>query len=162
MEQLGARVFDYIPDFAFIVKMDEAARESVESMKNARWVGIYQPAFRMESTLAGKSLNQAGSSGIECIVTVFKGEDSDLVAQQILQLGGTVLDISENDHRSKIKIWSSGNNLEGIAHISGVKWIEPAPNWKLSNDVAAGIYGGHRYLEHLQRFWDRTGSGCGR
>jgi len=139
LEQLGARVFDYVPDFAFIVKMDEVARESVESMENVRWVGRYKSAYRMEPTLAGNSLNQAESSGTECIVTVFKAEDTDLVAQQILQLGGTILDISGNDHRSKIKIWSSGNNLEGIANISGVKWIEPAPNWKLSNDVAAGI-----------------------
>jgi len=52
LEQLGAQIFDYLPDFAFIVKMNDAERTSVESMKNVRWVRIFQPAYKIEPTLA--------------------------------------------------------------------------------------------------------------
>jgi hypothetical protein len=43
LEKLGVQVLDYLPDFAFIVKMDDKMRGTVESMEDVRWVGIYQP-----------------------------------------------------------------------------------------------------------------------
>ncbi|MCK4827867.1 hypothetical protein KA005_69705, partial [bacterium] len=52
LEQLGAQVFDYLPDFAFIVKMDDESRVAVELMENVRWVGIYQPVYRIGPALA--------------------------------------------------------------------------------------------------------------
>jgi hypothetical protein len=95
LKKLGAQVFDYLPDFAFIVKMNDETRAAVESMQQVRWVGIYQPAFRVEPTLAETmTAGEAYSKG-EFIVTLFPGETSDPIVQQIEQLGGEVLDVSE-------------------------------------------------------------------
>ena len=75
LKKLGAQVFDYLPDFAFIVKMNEKTRAAVESMKQVRWVGIYQPAFRIEPTLAETMTAGEAYSRGEFIVTLFPGED---------------------------------------------------------------------------------------
>jgi len=141
LERMGARVFDYIPDFSFLVKMDESVRAKAAFLKHIRWVGIYQPAYRNEPALAVTAPAGKEPSSAEFIVTIFKGEETRLIAGQIEQLGGVVLDVSENDYRSKMKVRFDGENPGRIANINGVKWIEPAPVWKPGNDAAAGIMG---------------------
>jgi hypothetical protein len=78
-------------------------------------------------------------SSEDFIVTLFPGEDPASVAQQIEQLGGEVLDVSEYRSRAKLSISLSLESLESASKINGVKWIEEAPVWKLHNNVAAGI-----------------------
>jgi hypothetical protein len=57
LEKRGVRVLDYLPDFAFIVKMNDETRAAVESMKEVRWVGIYQPAYRKKHIRRENSLS---------------------------------------------------------------------------------------------------------
>jgi hypothetical protein len=139
LEQLGAQVFDYLPDFAFIVKMNDESRVAVGLMENVRWVGIYQPAYRIEPALAATVMAGETSSQGEFIVTLFPGEDVGLIAEQIEHLGGAVLDVSEYHQRAKLKIRLFLEDLQTVSKITGVKWIERAPIWKLHNNVAAGI-----------------------
>jgi subtilisin family serine protease len=139
LRKLGAQVFDYLPDFAFIVKMNDKTRAAVESMQQVRWVGIYQPAYRIEPALAETMMARATYLPEEFIVTIFPGEDLGSIAQQIEQLGGEVLEVSEYNARAKLKIRLGLDALETLSNTSGVKWIEEAPVWQLHNDVAAGI-----------------------
>ncbi|MBW2002075.1 MAG: hypothetical protein JRI30_06135, partial [Deltaproteobacteria bacterium] len=139
LEQLGAQAFDYLPDFAFIVKMDDESRVAVELMENVRWVGIYQPAYRIEPALAATVMAGETYSQGEFIVTLFPGEDVGPIAEQIEHLGGAVLDVSEYHQRAKLKIRLFLEDLQTVSKITGVKWIERAPIWKLHNNVAAGI-----------------------
>ncbi|UCE64345.1 MAG: S8 family serine peptidase, partial [Nitrospirota bacterium] len=139
LRKLGAQVLDYLPDFAFIVKMNDATRTAVESMQQVRWVGIYQPAYRLEPALAETMMARGTHLSEEFIVTLFPGEDPSSIAQQIEQLGGEVWDVSEYGSRAKLKIRLGLKNLGTVSKINGVRWIEEAPVWHLHNDVAAGI-----------------------
>jgi hypothetical protein len=142
LEQLGAQIFDYLPDFAFIVKMDSETVAAAESMKKVRWVRIYQPANKIEPTLAkalaADDVSSFSAAG-EFMVTVFKGEDPEAIAQQIEQAGAEVLDVTGSDFSTKLRVRTDLDNLEAVAQIIGVKWIEKAPAWEVQNDVAAGI-----------------------
>jgi len=142
MERIGARIFDYLPEYAFIVKMTGATRRAVESMKNVRWVGIYQPGFRLAPALARALTAGETISQRQFIVTVFEKEEAGEVAGQIKQLGGQILDMSEKNVRPKIRVRLDSNQIEAVSKIAGVRWIEPAPVWKLFNDKAAVIMGG--------------------
>jgi hypothetical protein len=139
LAKLGVQVLDYLPNFAFIVKMNGATRTAVESMQQVRWVGIYQPAYRLEPALAEKMTAREAYSKGEFIVTLFPGETSDPIVQQVEQLGGEVLEVSEYGSRVKLKIQLGLKSLETVSRMNGVKWIEEAPIWQLHNDVAAGI-----------------------
>lgn len=141
LEQIGAQVFDYLPEFAFIVKMNGATRRTVESMKNVRWVGSYQPGFRLAPVLtrsltAGKTIAKR-----EFMVTVFGKEETGEVNRQIKQLGGKILGMSVKNVRPKIKVRLNSNQIEAVSKIAGVRWVEPAPVWRLFNDKAAIIMG---------------------
>ena len=139
LEQIGAQVFDYLPDFAFIAKMSDESRVAVEFMENLRWVGIYQPAYRIEPALAKTIMAGKTYSQGEFIVTLFSGEDVGPISEQIEHLGGQVLEASEYNTRAKLKIELDLEKLELFSRTSGVKWIERAPLWKLHNNVAGGI-----------------------
>ena len=74
---LGAVILDYVPDLAFIVYMDDAARESVQALPEVVWIGLYQPAYKLNPelytaqgsldlvvlTFPTESLNEISSAG---------------------------------------------------------------------------------------------------
>lgn len=162
LEAAGAEVFDYIPDFAFIIKMDSATRATVERQAQVRWVGVYQPAYRMTPDLLARAarVNEtatrepAGADGkkaggvipeedvpISLVVSIFRGEPVAPVAALVQKMGGEILDQSQTEWQSKLKVTLPAAALVDVATLSGVRWIEPAPQWRLHNDKSDNIMG---------------------
>jgi hypothetical protein len=135
----GAEIFDYIPDFTFIAKMNSAIQATLGSTANVRWIGLYQPAFRVAPSLLQTYTATDRSETLELTVVVFAGEDVAQIAGQLEALGGTILDTTETEWNSKIKVQMNSNQIGAIARTPGVNWVEQAPEWQLSNNVAADI-----------------------
>jgi subtilisin family serine protease len=137
---LGAELFDYIPEFAFIARMDLATANAVKALNAVRWVGIHQPAYRVEPDLtiyAGLGIG----APVELLVITFPGENTTRIASQLESMGTTVLEISQTQWKGKIRVQANSVSLADIANISGVSWIEAAPKWRLFNGLAADIIG---------------------
>jgi len=166
LKAVGAEVFDYIPDFAFVVKMTAAVQTKVAALAGVRWVGMYQPAYRIASDLlphvqatssdrqvagAHASVNQAPeATPLTLAVSVFRGESLAEIAAQVTRLGGAVLDQSETTWQGKLKITLPSTALADLAALSGVRWIEAAPQWQLHNDKADNVMG-------VREVWDTHG-----
>jgi len=123
-----ARIFDYIPRFAFIVKMDHRSRKTVRAMESIRWLGIYQPGYRIATDLRA-SLSEKGDGPVDVMVSVFMGEDVSSLASEINRLGGETLEISEGNERIRVKI--SLRRITDLSRLTGVKWIERVPEFKI-------------------------------
>jgi hypothetical protein len=158
----GATVFDYVPDFTFLVKMDDAIRAAVDDMARVRWTGVYQPAYRLSRDMLARAQNDdqdaalspSGADGaitesealqsdepVQLIVTVFRGEALSPIIAAVEGMGGDVLDQSQTKWKSKLKVSIDPSQLTEVAAISGVRWIEEAPDWELFNNEAADIMG---------------------
>mgnify|MGYP006287679613 CR=1 FL=1 len=164
----GVEVFDYIPEFTFIVKMDGNTRRAVESMESVRWVGPYQPAYRISKEVlarvqtgkpvsrfseldAGGGVEEDNRSGharalgddelARVMVTIFRGEALQPVIAQIEAAGGEILSRSQTSWKSKLEVSIAPSHLAELATISGVRWIEEAPAWELLNSEAAEVMG---------------------
>lgn len=137
----GAQIYDYIPDFAFVVKMDQTAKAAVEILDAVRWVGLYQPGYRVSPQLMYTPLAADAAETVDLTVVVFKGEDMAALTGQLQALGGTILDVTETHWKGKIRVQLARSQINAVAHLSGVKWIEPSPDWRLLNDEAADIMG---------------------
>ena len=137
--EAGAKILDYIPNFAFIVKMDEKVKSKVEGMDPVRWVGIYQPGYRVEPQLMQSHVLGQQIEAVTLIVVTFREENVNFVVDTLKTMGGTVLDVSETEWKGKIRVQVDSTKIAEIAKIQGVKWIEKAPVWKLFNDVGRGI-----------------------
>ena len=71
----GGQIFDYIHEFAFIVKMNAATRATIEYMESVRWVGIYQPGYRIYPQLMKDYVLTEASEPATLVIVLFKGED---------------------------------------------------------------------------------------
>ena len=137
----GVEVFDYIPDFSFIVKMNNGMRAAVEGMEQVRWVGLYQPSYRLSVDLLAYTFDipVLGSSQpgdgrqtidpralwddnpIEIVVTIFRGEELSPIIAQIKDMDGVVLSQSQTEWKSKLKVSIAPSHFSDLAVISGVR-----------------------------------------
>jgi len=136
----GVEFLDYVPDFAFIVRMDEQTREEVEASPLVRWVGDYETAYRLPARL--KSLPaRKRSGGGEYVVTVFPGADVNAVLAGVEAAGGKVLRRTDSPWKTRLRVFLSPARPELLAAIPGVKWVEEPPRWRLFNNRAREITG---------------------
>ena len=134
----GGQFFDYMPDYAFIVKMDRETKVLAEAMKPVRWVGIYQPAYRISPDLMRVLTKGGEEKRVDIIITVFRGEPLLKLTQKIEANGGSILNVSEGKWKTKLKVRVEPQYLIGIAKMKGVKWIEKAPEFKLFPTLQKG------------------------
>jgi hypothetical protein len=159
-EQAGADLLSYVPNNAYLARMSEETRRQVEELPIVRWVGIYQPAFRISEPLRSRvekgliekpppsrelkiqppaGAAPAGPQRLQLTVLVFQGEEPERVGAEIESLGGTVAMTSKDSRGSKLLVEIPPERLDDLARIQGVKWIEPFELPTLRNDTARGV-----------------------
>jgi hypothetical protein len=134
----GGKFFDYIPDFAFIVKMDQRTKLLVQRMNSVRWVGIYHPGYRISPDLMSFMAKGHTGEKLDMIVTAFKGEPVSDLLERIQRAGGNILSISQGKWKNRIRVRIESQELVEIANLTGVKWIERAPEFELLPGVGKG------------------------
>ncbi len=170
LETIGAEIFDYIPDFAFIVKLNSTSLAAAGQMPSVRWVGLHQPAYRLTPELRARTTLAIDASHdlqtradgkistpellndgpLTLVISVFRGEALGPIKARIEGLEGTILDESQTEWKSKLKVSLPTAALTDVAAISGVRWIEQAPQWELANDVADNVMA-------VREVWDTEG-----
>lgn len=134
----GVEFFDYIPDFAFIVRMESAVRPEVEALSPVRWVGNYEPAYRLPESLKNLPPARTGVKS-QYVVTVFPGADIEALCGGIEGEGGKVLRRTDSSWKTRLRVFISSDRLEKLAALPGVKWVEKTPEWRLFNNRGRGI-----------------------
>ena len=82
MEAAGASIKGYVPMMSLEVVMTENERPAVEAIPGVRWVGVYQPAWKLYPPLM-KVVETRYHPGdkIKLQVSIFPGEDDPALAQ---------------------------------------------------------------------------------
>lgn len=136
VEQAGARLYGYVPDFAFVARMDAAAVRVVQALPTVRWVGLYQPAYRLAPDLLRV---QAAAAGTETLsVLTLPDADLDALAAQVEALGGAVLGRAANAFDGLLRVTLPAGQALTLARADGVLWVEPYLAPALHNDVGGG------------------------
>ncbi|RMF28217.1 MAG: hypothetical protein D6759_16280, partial [Chloroflexi bacterium] len=128
LRSAGAEILEYVPDFAFKVRMTPWVAEQVRRMDNVVWVGFFHPAYKLSPTLIREGTRLY-------TVRVEPGADVGLVRASIARLGGRVLSGS----RTNLRIIADGALLDAIARIPDVAWIENFVFPEPQNEYGAGI-----------------------
>jgi len=84
IQQAGGVIFDYIPDYAFIVRLDEQSRQVVSSLPFVRWVGYYHPIYKLSSPL--RTLLEGGigmNAPHRYVVLTFNQAGADMVVNKL-------------------------------------------------------------------------------
>lgn len=136
VEATGARLYGYLPDYAFISRMDSASAELVRAMPFVRWVGPYHPAYRLASTL--RTDNMADTQPVSLTVQMLPDADLAGVAKQVETWGGQVQGQAANATAGYLQVTLSAGRLTDLAALDGVLWVEPDIEPKLNNDIGGG------------------------
>ena len=129
LESTGAQIEEYIPEFAYKVRMTREMSLQVRSFQEVSWMGLFEPAYKISPNLDGENLLRVN------LTTRGKPE---LISRQIEALNGKVVDISGNT----LTVELASASIPALARINEVAWIQPEPTHILFNNIARGGGGG--------------------
>lgn len=139
LEAEGARILFYLPDNAFAVRMDEAVRSRIAASRSeVAWTGLFHPAYK----ISDRAQARAKGGLFRASILLFETEDLADAARQVEGAIGRKawykLETQWAPGRWNRKIFTdlTENDLEAVARISGVCWIEPMPRHLINNNVS--------------------------
>ena len=140
----GVDLLRFVPDDAFVVRVESARLSQVRGLPFVRWVGEYRPEHKTQRALhpelAGASTN--------ALVPVSLLLSPHVTAAEVLQVTQIFQRLRQHAP-SKFGSILSGQvtpaQLGRLAKSDSVLWIEPAPKMKLIDEISSKIVGGGEY-----------------
>jgi hypothetical protein len=140
LEALGVQVLDYVPDFAYLVLADGAQREALGKLSAVRYVGPWQPAYKIATSLDASLKVKAAGQPLTLIVRTAPGADVESFSRALRDLGITLLKHSPNAEWGDLwRVQMPPDQIARLAQRGEVIWIEPFQERQLSNDVGRSI-----------------------
>jgi len=130
LEAVGATLYGYVHSNAYLAKMDEPTADTLRSMPDVRWVGIYQPAFKFPADPASW-----GDAPLDVVALLFE-RPRDL-EERIAEAGGSVL--TATDLAVRVRIDSGG--AEALGFVPEIQFVEPEHQRVPLNDVGRRLQG---------------------
>jgi hypothetical protein len=123
----GVELLDYLPDFAFKVRMTPAEARAVRALSSVAWVGRFHPAYKLSPRL------RTGGERLY-VVRLERGVDGPRAAAEIDGLGSRVW-----ARRGRTLVVSADAvRLDSLARHRGVAWIENYVLRKTHNEYGGG------------------------
>lgn len=130
----GGRFFDYLPNNAFIVKIDGDIVDAIKRFAEIKWIGLYQPNYKVEPRLTLKAKSTGGT--ITVTVQTFEAHEVDNVRNRLEELGAVILATSASTWGGTIRARIAPSLVSQIVNLPSVKWVEEYIPPKLLNDRA--------------------------
>ncbi len=125
---LGAELLDYLPEFAFKVRMSPAEARQVARLRSVAWVGVFHPAFKLSPRLVRDGthlykirIEREGDVGQAAAAIVASGA-------QVLRGDGNILIVVAN-----------AAHLAALAQVLDVAWVENFVLREKHNEAGAGV-----------------------
>jgi hypothetical protein len=132
--QAGVTLYGYIPDHAFIARMDAGAVDQVRALPFVRWVGPYHPAYRLDPTIA--SAQTAGGLTVEA--QTLPEADLDALGQVIAGWGGVVEGQAASPIAGYLRARLPAARLSDLAARDEVLWVGRYSPPQLFNNIGGG------------------------
>ncbi|MFQ5594860.1 MAG: S8 family serine peptidase [Anaerolineae bacterium] len=161
----GAELFDYIPDYAFVARMDAAVARRVASLASVRWVGVYHPTYRISPSLqkrldADRERSSDASRPVtdepaprqrlqlDVRISTFPGKADD-IRDVLRAAGGKMIRAVGTPAGGTVRAVLPLDLIPELASSPRVRWIEPAPHRRLFNNVARSWQ-----IMNAEQIWD--------
>jgi len=136
LTQLGVTLHGYIPDYTFLARMKSATVSQIQTLPFVRWVGIYQPTYRLAPELTSPNLQ--ATTAITVWVQTFPNLDLAKIRAQIVAWGGKVEGRSTDAPAGYLRVVLPSSHLADLAALEGVLWVEPFFPPAIKNEIAGG------------------------
>jgi uncharacterized membrane protein/subtilisin family serine protease len=140
VESKGCDLVSYIPDNAYIARMSRSARASVVDLPYVRWVGPYDPGFRVLP-------ETWESTELVLGLAVLAIDDPQDVARAIRERGGILESVGTGSQVVQAMVPRTA--LLGLARHPSVEWVEPWLEAELHNDNSARLIGSRQIADEV-------------
>jgi hypothetical protein len=119
VEALGGKFLGYIPYHAYLIWMNDSIKNEVEKIPYIRWIGYYQPAYKISSGLSHED------GIIELTISVFEEPDGQKILQKvnnkIEEMNGQILYDGSSNYNIVVRI--NAEKIDDLANIPEVAYI---------------------------------------
>ncbi len=147
IEAAGGTIYYFLAQHSYLVKLDATARDRVASMPFVRWVGPYQPAYRLDPDLLAKL--QGGTLARQRYnLQVFRSglEQKQRLAALIQKLGGTPLDVTEWGYVMQADL--TAEQLKQALSSNDLFWVDKHSDYQPDMDIVRQMSGAN-YVEQV-------------
>ncbi|HEX6812357.1 MAG TPA: S8 family serine peptidase [Planctomycetota bacterium] len=144
IEALGGQVLRYLPEHAYVVRLDASKLDALRQQPDIRWVGAFHPLYRLEPALVAGNTFTDGRPVRYHLVVADKKNDKPNLGAKVRAIGGVI------DHEQPgsllFTVTLTGPQLLQVAGFDEVVWID---RWTPSSDDMdnARIQGGGNHVE---------------
>ncbi len=143
MAALGVELLSYVPDDAFVARLENASPARLRQLPFVRWVSRYEPRQKMHSHLAGLAKRAMVGNNDFTAVAVLVAPGT--AAGELAALRGRfAAGVRESDLKTGTVLRGrvSQTQLTRLTESEAVLWIEPAPQMRMFDEVATKIVAG--------------------
>lgn len=134
---LGVTFFDYIPEFAFLVKADAGLEHSIWNADHVRWLGAFTAEFKF--SIDPDAEIAAGNTTSRYRIAAFPGEDATRIENELRGLGMEVESSRSSKWDIEFIVRATLGTMRKAVNLSGVKWIGIVHKPRILNNKAAEI-----------------------
>ena len=148
---LGARIGDYLPDFAFIVTMDNKTKKDVEKLTFISGAVRYKPAYKVARKLKDDSGVVKAEKGatIKLFVRVDGPENLSVLLSEVHKKKGKVLNVGTDVAAVEV----DQADIVALSQLEEVLSIEESTPLELLNDTSKWTI--QTYVSGNTRIWDK-------
>jgi subtilisin family serine protease len=154
LENTGARIDGYLPNYTYIVRMDQTTRTKLKTIPCIRWIGDYEPGYKISPEIDLDEQNPR-----EFIVLLYAGSHAESIHPTLEELGGKIVEWSTNEEETILLVNLTPEKITSLVHEPEIKWIEPFNQPYLLNGNAQWVI--QTWNSNNRRIWNKglTGEG---
>ncbi|MFP4051944.1 MAG: S8 family serine peptidase, partial [Thermoplasmata archaeon] len=141
LENIGVRLINYVPNYAYLVRMTPRQREKVESLDFVDWTGIYHPEYKIDDKIM-----EAEEVDQSYRIKIFMDGETSFSEATSLVSNVDKVEMYEKLETGYYKVMvqtDSRADLIEIAENPSVRYITPYKEHELKDEIGTQITGGY-------------------
>ncbi|MBP7866929.1 MAG: S8 family serine peptidase [Acidobacteria bacterium] len=137
LESAGVPILDYLPRFAYLVKLDAATLEALSQAAPVHWVGFFHPAFRVDPVL--DYIFEADPEHVLKYTAHLDGDHFPDIGSVMEALEPSQLKIVNFDWTERgwlLRLQGPISDARRLATLQGCLWVERFVDHQLFNNIA--------------------------
>lgn len=168
LRQTGAEALGYLPNNAYLVRIDEAQRARLDGLPNLRWVGDFDPGYKIDPALAQVIKTQSRTREALLRISTFRGTSAEPLRPRVQAVDPSVSirhlsDTVQGKGRIifSVRATALGKLIAALARDPDVEWIEEYHPPQLFNDNSIWVIQSGSAASEATPIWDRGITGFG-
>ncbi len=132
LDDMGVQVLNYLPNYAYRVRMTPELASEVSELYFVDWIGIYHPYYKLQPDLNPGMVNIGLVSGANRESLDAVGQNANVISSSEFQNGEYFFTVFAD----------SANTLHELARVDDVLYITEHPELELQCEMSTQIIGG--------------------